>query len=112
MCSHKSWYSAKCIFQHATLSTSETEIVYEERIVLLRAESLDEALRLAEAEAQRYTAGNDEIRYCNFASVFHLFEDQIGDGAEVYSLMRQSPLSQSQYIDRYYDAGTERVQRT
>jgi hypothetical protein len=34
--------------------------------------------------------------------------DEPGDGAEVFSLIRVSDLEPSDYVDRYFDTGTER----
>jgi hypothetical protein len=42
--------------------------------------------------------------------VFHLFDETIGHGTEIYSLMRESQLSDKDYLDRFYDDGKERRQ--
>lgn len=110
--SAKAWYSVKCIFLHNHLAAPDGKSVYEERIVLFAANSLDEALQLAETEAESYARANGDIQYCQFASAYQLPDGEIMAGAEVYSLMRRSPLEPKEFIDKYYDDGTESVQRT
>jgi hypothetical protein len=103
------WYSARCIFCTEGLGLRRT---YEERVILLRAESEDEAMRVAEEEAEEYAAGSEGWFYTGFVDLFHLFEPEIGHRIEVFSLMRSSDLSVREYLDRYYDAGSEHSRRT
>lgn len=103
------WYAAKCIFQHDGLSSEEGQTVYEERVILLRADSFEEAIALGEAEAQDYAQKVGDARYCDFITVFHLFPSSVGHGTEVYSLMRRSPLAPDDFINHYHDDGTERT---
>ncbi len=105
------WYSVKCVFKHENLSQKEGEVLYEERVVVLKAESLDEAIRLGEAEAASYSGSNEGASYTGFISAYHLFVRKLDNGAEVYSLMRQSSLNTDAFLDRYYDDGSERTQR-
>jgi len=72
--SDAAWYSVKCVFRHPHLaealstSTVEGEALYEERVVILRAESLDEAITLGEEEAKVYTGDSGDIEYTGFIS--------------------------------------------
>ena len=104
------WYSVKCIFIHDELSGDNGEVMYEERIVVLKAGSLDEAIALGETEALEYAEGDGTVHYAGFISAYHLFEKELADGAEVYSLMRLSNLNKEAFIDRYHDDGTERTE--
>ena len=104
------WYSVKCIFEHDRLAEADGATVYEERIVVLCAKSLDEAIERGEAEAQLYVELNADIRYSGFISAFHLFAAELTDNTEVYSLMRESSLSRGAYLDHFYDDGMERSQ--
>jgi hypothetical protein len=50
------------------------------------------------------------VRYTGYLMAYHLFEAELGDGTEVYSLMRESTLGAGDYLDRYYDSGGECAQ--
>jgi len=102
------WYTARCIFHHPALRGEDGAAVYEERFVLFRAESGEEAVRMAEEEARAYGIHTAGIEYVKLIDVFHLFDDQVGAGSEVYSQMRTSHLDACEYIDRYFDTGEER----
>jgi hypothetical protein len=104
------WYGAKCIFLH-TGSESRPEQVYEERVILLRAESLDDAVARAEVMAGEYASDLEGCSYLGFVDVFHIFDENVGDGTEVYSLMRASELGRDEYLNRFHDSGTERTQK-
>jgi hypothetical protein len=104
------WYSVKCIFRHDDLSRNEDEVVYEERIIVLKARNLDEAIALGEAEAKAYASGDGTTRFTGFVSAFHLFVTELAEGAEIYSLMRRSSLDIDPFLDHYYDDGTELAQ--
>lgn len=41
-------------------------------------------------------------------SVYYLPEDTVGEGTEIYSLMRDSDLSDTEYLARFHDEGYER----
>ena len=109
---NREWYSAKCIFEHDGLAQGAEETVYEERVVLLRANSIDEALDLGEAEAREYadSIGNDSICYVGFISAFRANETEITDRMEVYAMMRQTELSREAFITHYYADGYECTQ--
>jgi len=105
------WYTIKCIFRHLNLDTEDPNaFVYEERIVLIRASSDDEAIALAEKDAQEYAKDTD-CEYINFATSFHLFDDKVISFSEIYSEMRESALEPNEYLDNYYDTGSERVRK-
>ncbi|WP_254511951.1 DUF4288 domain-containing protein [Anatilimnocola floriformis] len=101
------WYGAKCIFLHAK-GAGRSKQFYEERVVLIKAENFDKAVSRAEVMAEEYAKGLDGCAYAGFMNVFHIFDEQIGDGTEVYSLMRKSDLSKDEYLDKFYDTGAER----
>lgn len=74
--------------------------------MLVRAESADEAVRLGEAEAQKYAGAND-AEYLGFIDTFRCFAGELEAGVEVYSLMRTSPLDPEAFVTRYFDDGTQ-----
>jgi hypothetical protein len=104
----KDWYAARCIFRHGTLKgTARRKHVYEERIVLLRAGSDNEAIKLAELDARKYAGQDAGITYLHYVETYHLFAASIRSGAEVFSLLRSSNRSAAGFLSRYYDDGSE-----
>jgi hypothetical protein len=47
------------------------------------------------------------FRYLGLAQAYRLADD-VGHGAEVYSLIRDSDLEPEAYLDAYFDTGAER----
>lgn len=103
------WYSVKIIFRHEHLSDTKNTKVYEERLIVLRAHSLEEAINAGEKEGKRYSKLMGDVKYLGYVAAYRLCVETIEEGTEVYSLMRRSKLSKRQFIDRYYDDGTERT---
>jgi hypothetical protein len=81
--------------------------LYEERVTIWRASSHEEAIALAEAEAEQY-ATDTESEYLGLAQGYETYEARLRSGAEVYSLMRESNLSPKRYLDRFFDTRDER----
>jgi hypothetical protein len=94
------WYSVRCVVEHGAGT-------YEERITLWQAATFDEAIELAEADAEAYAATLGEAEYAGLAQVFALPESP-RHGAEVYSLIRESELGTNDYLDAFFDTGRER----
>ena len=99
----KLWFSARTVYEH----DKPGDGLFEERIVVLRAGGFDEALERAEVEAVAYGEAVGCV-YTGYVSVFELVEETLGDGSEVFSLMRDSDLNAEEYIDRFYTTGDER----
>ena len=100
--SELSWYGVRCVFRHRELG------VYEERLTLWRARSLGEAISRGELEAHEYCADLDSVEYADFAEAYQMF-DEPGEGAEVFSLMRESGLPADEYVGRFFATGAERT---
>ena len=94
-----SWCSVRCLYRWS-------EGVYEERITVWETDSLDEAIRMAEHEASDYVIGTDS-EYLGLAQAYHMF-DALESGSEVFSLVRESALGPDQYLDAFFETGTER----
>jgi hypothetical protein len=88
------WYSVR------SLLYDRQNGLYEERTILVLATSTEDAIAQASKEAQDYAA-SVEMEYVGYSEAFHLFDPQIGAGTEVYSVMRHSNLSASEYIKRF-----------
>ena len=82
--------------------------MYEERITLWMARDFDEAIARAEEDAREYA---DEIglSYLGLAQCY-LVAETPGDGAEVFSLIRDSDLAPQDYVTKYFDTGREHQQ--
>ena len=104
------WWGAKVLFQHTDLAERRGETVFEERVVLIRARTAEQAIERAEKVARAYVKDLDGgCKYLGFLDVFHPWQTRIGSGSEIYSLMRTSRLSPKKYLDRFYDTGKERT---
>lgn len=106
----KVWYGAKTLYQVQTNTVESPKKLYEERVVILKASSLDNAIVEAEKEARQYASDDSGITYLEYVNVFKLISQEIRDKTEVFSLMRESRLGANKYIDRYFNTGNERTQ--
>ncbi len=104
----KKWFSAKCIFSWKDRETKKIK-GYEERIILLKSISFDEAIKKAESDAEKYNdyISNTIVEYVGFIDVFELFDEKIKDFTEVYSIVRESNLLPNGLLDKYSDDGTQ-----
>lgn len=105
-----SWYGVRCLFRWRRPGDG-TRRLYEERTTLWRASSFEEAIAKAEAEAQEYarldpTLETGPERYLGFADAYRMV-DEPNEGAEVFSLLRESGRSRRRYIDRHLATGHE-----
>ncbi|UUU24024.1 hypothetical protein [Streptomyces sp. DSM 40750] len=97
-----SWFGVRGVFRHRQLG------VYEERVTIWKAGSMDEAIERAEAEAIEYCSYLDEVEYVRYAEAYQ-FDGVPEDGAEVFSLMRESNRTPEEYVRRFYATGEERT---
>jgi hypothetical protein len=100
--SQQAWYSVRCLFKLA----SGASATYEERITLWRASSPEKAVTLAETEAGEYAA-DVASEYLGFAQVYSMYDEPV-QGAELFSLLRESTLAPPAYLDAFFDTGHER----
>lgn len=109
------WFAVRCLFRCGwpPAGNADDSHRYEERITLWRAGDIDEAIVKAEAEAQGYAAEIEEApsEYLGLAHAYALYDVPGNDGAEVFSLVRDSGLDSAGYLDAFFDTGHER-QRT
>lgn len=99
------WYGVRLLYQ----LTGTKDLAYEERIVIVRAQDAEAAIAVAE-EKSRSSYENSSTRYIGYAMGFNIFDehgDSLGEGVEVFSLIRKSELDAEAYIDRYHDTGNE-----
>jgi len=96
------WYTVRCLFG----SARGEGFSYEERMTLWCTDSFDNAISLAEKEAATYAA-SAKIDYLDLAQVC-LLPGHPTSGAEVFSLVRDSDLGSDEYLDSFFDTGSER----
>ncbi len=108
----REWYSVKCVFEIKLLTQTALSAVYEERIVVLKAISLDDAIKQGLDEAREYeqSVGDGSIKYSGFISAYHTYEKEIAVKSEVFSMMRKSNLPLNEYLTHFYDDGNEIAQ--
>lgn len=97
------WYGVR--------SLSRAEYGYEERVVLFQAENLEEALEKGERDAVEY-AENLEKDDLGLYQAYWIPDAEIGEGSEVFSLVRASRLGPDRYINRYFSTGREYQQHS
>lgn len=105
------WYAVKCLFLHHDLKSRNGKNNFEERILLVKATSFDEAIEKAEKEALEYCGYLNDVEYLNFCNAYHIAESKILDLTEIYSLITTSDLDKNEYIKKYYDTGGELTQK-
>jgi hypothetical protein len=106
------WYAVKCLFLHKDLKRRNGKNNYEERILLIKANDFDGAIKKAEKEATEYCNDLDnEVEYLNFCNAYHIAESEIKNGTEIYSLITKSELSKTDYINTHHDTGGELTQK-
>jgi hypothetical protein len=106
-----SWYAVRCIFASednkpwGPYDLASGHVDYEERVTLWLADSFADALARAEAEAADHAA-TLECEYVGLAQAYAL-PDAPQSGIEVFSMIRRSTLEPDDYVDAFFDTGTE-----
>jgi hypothetical protein len=69
--SHQSWYGVRSVFRSDRTEDGKPRRVFEERVVLVRAMSFEEALVKGETEAKRYAADSPGCAMLDHLVAFH-----------------------------------------
>jgi hypothetical protein len=96
------WFGCRSLLQWPDTPTEKES--YEERITIWRAESLEQAIAMAEIESAAYAEENRLVD----VGLTQAYEMDGGNGAEVFSLIRDSELLPDECIDTLFDTGDER----
>ena len=101
---------------HLRFLDEEGSATYEERITAWQTEDTGRATTWAEREALVYATppGTQEVdrpEHLGLAQAFRMF-DPLQHGAEVFSVVRDSDLEPTAYLDAFFDTGRERHQRS
>ena len=98
-----SWFAGRTTYRNpALVEDGVTKTVFEERIVLVWATEFDEACAKIRAEAERYCQRDPKMQLVDCSVVYCTQEQVISEGAEIWSLLRESELSASDYIKQYH----------
>jgi len=106
----KTWYAVKGLYRWHFKETGDT-VNFEERVVVFLASSFDEALNLAEQEANRYCTDDPTANFrieSTKAFWVYLIDEEIINGTEVFSRLMDSGLSTERFLRRYYPKSHER----
>ncbi len=103
------WFGAKTLYEHTDRQEADGSNLFEERIVLILADNFDDAILKSEVEGNDYAYDDSGIKYLGYVNVFKLFDSEIADKTEVFSLMRSSQLKSNEYINTFFDTGKERT---
>jgi hypothetical protein len=100
-------FGVRCIFKCPKASFNKLDHLYEERITVWKAADADEAIDKAIDEAEEY-ADRNGFTYAGLAQSFWMFTVIDVNGAEVFSLLRESNLEIEAYLDTFFSNGAER----
>ena len=91
------WYGVK------TLLYNHSGKMYEERVLVYEATSIEDAESKAMSDTTAYVKLLKGYDFIGVIDVFHMFDKHIHSGLEVFSQMIRSELTPEQYIERFYD---------
>ncbi len=103
--SKNKWFTAKGIFLHKSQISNQKQW-YEERIILLKAESEKKALKSANKEAKDYVKDLDGTEFSAITEVYELYE-KLDDKCEVFSSKTISDLEANEYLENFYPDSPE-----
>jgi hypothetical protein len=114
------WYAVKLIYEHIISGDPNpekidedynTDVIYEESIMLVKAESFNHAYTIAENKAKEneleFINPYDEkvsYQYAEAIDCFHLFDEELTTGTELYSrfISVSKDLTRNEFIDQFY----------
>src|SRR5260221_7294794 len=97
------WYSVRTIFKVPGSTDGQRPTLFEERVVVFRAASPEEALGKGRDEAKRYSEGENQPRMLAHIVAFSLWEEELSEGDEVWSCLRQLDVTDEEFLDRVYE---------
>jgi len=105
------WFSGLSIYRVPALSDGEEKWdVYEERMVVVRAASFQEATRKLKAEAGRYARGcTVKHELVKFQIIYDSLQETLAEGTEVWSVFKESKLSPVKYLQKYHASDLENM---
>ncbi len=109
------WFGARTAFSYRVEGNASAPRVFEQRVVVFRAPTFEEAMVLSEKEADSYArrmsvrnSDGEEVRveYLGYCNVFEI-GDALEDGVEVHSQLTVHPthVAEDELLNRF--VGTE-----
>ncbi|WOX21440.1 hypothetical protein [Streptomyces solicathayae] len=97
----KAWYGVRTFYRWLDWENRP----YEERVVLFRAWSLEEAIEVAERESTEY-ARESGFEVLDMVQAYRISDadEEVGAGTEVFSKLHALDLPANEFLDRY-DSG-------
>jgi hypothetical protein len=68
------WYGARTVYRHLSKDETLKPSLYEERVIIVKAISFDDAIIQAEKEANEYACEGSDVKYLGYVNVFKLFK--------------------------------------
>lgn len=96
------WYSVHGIFRSDREVEGKSVRTFEERVVLFRALSHEEALEKGRTEACEYCKRWPQSKKLARLVSFSLSEEEISEGEEVWSCLRELDVSDDEFLDQIY----------
>jgi Domain of unknown function (DUF4288) len=100
-----SWYCVRGLF-HWRFKESGNTALFEERAILIKATTFDDALDKAEKEAVEYCtidpSSNFFIESMNKFSAHEILEQELENGVELFSKRIDLQITPDQYFTRYH----------
>lgn len=96
------WYSVRSVFRFDKGEEGKPGTMFEERVVILRASSDEEALQKGRDNAHRYAASDPNPKMLDHVVAFALWEAALKEGEEVWSCLRELKMSDAEFLDHVY----------
>lgn len=97
------WFAAKSVFYDSGNN------LYEERIVLHHAKDFNDAFKKSDKEVEEYVKSQNDngskIEFVKTVEIFHIFDERLEDGTELFSSLRHTTSDQKTYINDVYMSG-------
>lgn len=102
------WYSVRSVFRSDRTEDGQPRRSFEERVVLFRAASFEDALTKGEAEARRYSADSPRYHMLNHLVAYYIHSDDVlCDGDEVWSSVREVDTTDELFLKKVFEDETE-----
>jgi len=106
-------FSVRSVLEWKGRKELKKKHLYEERITIWNANSLNEAIAFAEKEEKEYInsecSRKEMMEPLGFYQGFWSFDEVelTKQGSEIFSLLRESDLDPDAYLDTFFDTGME-----
>ncbi|NBR85838.1 MAG: DUF4288 domain-containing protein [Verrucomicrobia bacterium] len=102
------WYSVRRVFRSDRAEDSQSRRSFEERVVLLRAVSFEDALAKGEVEAKRYIPDSPRYHTLDHLAAYYIHSDEsLRDGDEVWSCVRDLNVTDDQFLKKVFEGEIE-----